>query len=190
MVDFGEAETQRLSCRRPGAGSLTEYRQLFGDETVNRWLRPPPLKSFTAVEIDRLLRHDRNHWRRHGFGPWLLSEREGGRFVGRGGLAWTRVEGRAVVELPWALLREFQGVGLATEQAKAAICTARSFGIDRLVSLTLPRNLASRRVMEKSGFQLVGEVEHAGLDHVLYELPLADGADRPAGPDQPTGAGP
>lgn len=175
MVDSGEAETERLACRRPGAGSLDEYRGLFSEETVNRWLRPDPLKPFSRAEIDRLFRHDRTHWRRHGFGPWLLYERGSGRFVGRGGLAWTAVEGRPRVELPWALLEEFQGLGYATEQAIAAIATAGRFGIDRIVSLTLPENLASRRVMEKAGLDLIGEVRHVGQTHVLYELDLSGG---------------
>lgn len=174
MVRFGEAETARLACGRPASGSLDDYRHLFHDRNVNRWLRPEPLKPFTTVEIDRLFRHDRSHWRRHGFGPWALREREGGRFIGRGGLAWTVVAGRPRVELPWALLPRFHGHGYATEQALAAVAVARSFRIDRVVSLTLPHNRASRRVMEKAGLTLTGEVEHMGLTHVLYELWLEE----------------
>lgn len=175
MVEFGEAETERLSCRRPGPGSLGSYLELFADRSVTRWLRPPPMKPFTAEETGRLFRSDRSHWRAHGYGPWLLYERDGGRLVGRGGLAHTTVEGRPGVELPWALLETCQGRGYATEQALAAIATARSFGIERVVSLALPENVASRRVMEKAGLSLVREVEHAGLTHVLYELDLSGG---------------
>lgn len=178
MVAFGEAETARLTCGRPGGGSLDDYRRLFHDRDVNRWLRPQPLKPFTTVEIDRLFRHDRSHWRRHGFGPWTVSERASRRFIGRGGLAWTVVSGVPRVELPWALLPEFHGRGYATEQALAAISVARAFGIDRVVSLALPHNLASRRVMEKAGLTPTGEVEHMGMTHMLYELWL-DGS----GPD-------
>lgn len=182
MIGFGEAETGRLVCERPGSGSLDEYRNLFHDPNVNRWLRPEPLKPFTTAEIDRLFRHDRSHWRRHGFGPWALYEREGGRFIGRGGIAWTVITGEPWVELPWALLPEFEGRGYATEQALAAVAVARSFGIERLVSLTLPGNWASRRVMEKTGLTLVGEVEHMGMTHVLYEIRLTGG-----GPDEARG---
>lgn len=169
---YGEAETGRLSCRRPGPDSLAGYRLLFSDDVVNRWLRPEPLKPFSPAEIERLLRHDRAHWRNHGFGPWMIREREQGRFVGRGGLVWTAVEGEPRVELPWALLPGFHRRGYATEQALAAVEVARAFGIDRVVSLTLPSNLASRHVMEKAGLTLTREVEHAGLTHVLYEIRL------------------
>lgn len=172
MTDFGEADTGRLLCRRPAANAIVLYRELFADSEVNRWLRPPPLHRFADGEVDRLFSHDRTHWKKHGYGPWVLQERESGAFVGRGGLAWTTVEGEPQVELPWALLTRFHGRGYATEQALAAIGVARTFGVERVVSLTLPANRASRRVMEKSGLTLVGEVEHIGLPHVLYELDL------------------
>jgi len=173
MTDFGEAVTGRLRCRRPAANAIALYRELFADPEVNRWLRPSPLHPFADEEVDRLFRHDRGHWQKYGYGPWVLLERESGAFVGRGGLAWTLVEGEPEVELPWALLARFHRRGYATEQALAAIGVARTFGIERLVSLTLPGNRASRRVMEKSGLVLVGEVQHIGLPHVLYELDLA-----------------
>jgi ribosomal-protein-alanine N-acetyltransferase len=44
-------------------------------------------------------------------------------------------------------------------------------GLDRLVAFTLPDNVASRRVMEKSGFIYERHIEHAGLPHVLYGHP-------------------
>lgn len=172
MVGPAEAITRRLACVRPAVATIDEYREMFAEPEINRWLRPEPLKPFNQLESDRLFRHDRAHWRRHGFGPWALRERETERFVGRGGLAWTAVEGERAVELPWALRTEFHGRGYATEQAEAAIATARRLGIERLVSLTLPYNLASRRVMEKVGLALVGEVTHVGLPHVLYEIRL------------------
>ena len=39
-----------------------------------------------------------------------------------------------------------------------------------MVSFTLADNVASRGVMEKLGFAYDGDVEHAGLPHVLYRL--------------------
>ncbi|MDQ2621417.1 MAG: GNAT family N-acetyltransferase [Actinomycetota bacterium] len=170
MVGPAEAVTERLVCARPAASSVNDYREIFAEPEINRWLRPEPLKPFTPAEADRLYRHDRGHWRRYGFGPWAVRERESDRFVGRGGLAWTTVEGERMVELPWAIRTEFHGRGYATEQAGAALLAARDRGFNRVVSLTLPHNLASRRVMEKIGLVCAGNVNHAGLPHVLYEM--------------------
>jgi RimJ/RimL family protein N-acetyltransferase len=57
---------------------------------------------------------------------------------------------------------------LATELGAAAIADARDRGIGTLVSITLPHNAASRRVMEKLGFAYDHDIVYAGLPHVLY----------------------
>lgn len=172
MARRGEAVTERLLCERPGPADAGDYQRLFGSPGIGRWLRPPPLEPATAETIDQRLVRDRADWEEHGFGPWVLRERESGDFVGRAGLAWITIEGDRMVELPWVVLPGHQGRGYATEAALAAVETARDIGLDRVVSLTLPENRASLRVMEKAGLTLVGEVEHAGLPHLLYELTL------------------
>ncbi len=149
-----------------------DYRRLFLDPEVARWLRPPPLEPLVPRDVARILEHDLLHWRQHRFGPWVLRARQDEAFVGRGGLAWTRVEGRPMVELPWSLLPESQGRGLATEAATAALTVAAGLGLKHVVSLTLTGNLASRRVMEKIGLTYEREVEHFGLPHVLYGIDL------------------
>lgn len=172
MVGAGEAITAELLCQRPGNTTARDYERLFTSPEVERWLRPDPLPPFNCADLERMARRDLAHWNRYGYGPWVVREREGGAFVGRGGLAWAMVAGRREVELPWAVMPEFQNRGYATEMAAAAITAAREVGLERVVSLTLPENFASRRVMEKSGLTLVGEIDHVGLPHVLYELDL------------------
>lgn len=170
MVGPAETITDRLLCLRPGAAAAREYEELFMDPAVQRWIRPEPLGPFTRADLERMARRDRAHWDRHGYGPWSVRERDGGAFVGRGGLAWATVGGVRRVELPWAILPERQGRGYATEMARAAIEAAKGAGLPEVVSLTLPTNHASRRVMENAGLSFAGEIEHVGLAHVLYTL--------------------
>ncbi len=120
-------------------------------------------------ETARYLRDKLDHWERFGYGIWTFWDRNDGRFVGRGGLRHTRVEGEAEVELSYALAAEFWNRGLATEMAGAIVRLAFGrFGLEEVVSLALPTNLASRRVMEKAGFGYERDVVHAGSPHVLY----------------------
>ena len=173
MAGRGEAVTERLRCVRPGAADAGDYQRLFGHPEVGRWLRPPRLEPMTVAAIELRLARDRADWDGHGFGPWVLRDRQTGAFVGRAGLAWITIGGESVVELPWAVLPGSQGRGYATEAALAAVETARELGLDRVISLTLPENRASLRVMEKAGLSRVGPVDHVGLPHVLYELDLS-----------------
>ena len=81
------------------------------------------------------------------------------------------VEGKSEVEVLYALRPDFWGNNLATEMARAVVQFV--FGRLRLMELvayTLPTNAASRRVMEKCGFEYEKEIVHAGLPHVLYRL--------------------
>jgi [ribosomal protein S5]-alanine N-acetyltransferase len=169
-VGAEERQTRRLLARRPTPDDRALYHAHFARPAIERWLRPPPLPPFDARALDELIESDCAHWHDHGFGPWVLTERESGAFVGRGGLAWTAVEGVAEIELPWSIEPDMHGNGYATEAAEAAIGWAREMEFEQVITLILPRNLASRRVAEKTGFKQDGEVMHAGLPHLLLRL--------------------
>jgi RimJ/RimL family protein N-acetyltransferase len=164
----GERETERLLARPPTPDDRALYHAHFTRPEIEAWLRPSPLPPFTAQVIDELVDGDRAHWQDHGFGPWILVEKETGAFAGRGGLAWTSVESTAEVELPWSIEPNLHGQGLATEAATAACNHARELGLEQVVALVLPTNTPSRRVAEKAGFEEDGEVLHAGLPHLLF----------------------
>lgn len=173
-----ERQTQRLLLRKPTSDDRTLYHAHFTKPTIESWLRPPPLPPFSPQVLDELLEGDCAHWSDHGFGPWVLIERETGAFAGRGGLAWTTVEGTAEVELPWSIEPHLHRNGLATEAATAAVDWAREMRFEEVVALVLPSNLASQRVAEKAGFERNGEVTHAGLPHLLFRLRLLGDSDR------------
>lgn len=167
-----EWPTPRLQARRPEGGDLPPYEGLFLDSAVGEWLRPQPLEPFRRADIREMLGRDVSHWVEHGFGPWALIDRGRGAFVGRGGLAWTDLEGERAVELPWAIDPGRWGEGLASEAAGAAIAWARSLGLREVVAMITPTNLASQRVAEKAGLRLRGNVDRRGIPHLLYRLEL------------------
>ena len=146
----------------------TEISGLTLDPRVYRtlwpWAEPP-----TPADVRQSLADKRDHWERHGFGLWLLRDRATGELVGRGGLQYTDAVGGYAVEAAWAITPERWGQGLATELAQASVAVAfESLGLPELIAITLPENIASRRVMGKSGFVYQREIEHVGLTHVLY----------------------
>ncbi len=167
-----DRQTERLLLRRPSPDDRALYHSHFTQPEVERWLRPPPLPPFNAGVVDELIEGDQAHWADHGFGPWVLIEKESGAFAGRGGLHWTTVEDTAMVELAWSVEPRLHGHGLGTEAAKAAAEWARDLGFEEVIALTLPTNLASQRVAVKAGFQQGGEVLHAGLPHLLFRRGL------------------
>ena len=168
-------ETDRLLLERLRPEHASELSILLRDPRVARTLTadggPPSEAELTAGLTDKI-----RHWERHGFGLWLLRERSTGTMVGRGGLQYTFVGGREEIEVAWAIVPERWGQGLATELALASVMVAfNDLGLDEIVAFTLPDNIASRRVIEKSGFSYERELVHVGLDHVLYRRRATDG---------------
>ncbi|MBV8990031.1 MAG: GNAT family N-acetyltransferase [Solirubrobacterales bacterium] len=160
--------TERMICNRLRPEHLADVTQLMTDPRVARTLWPGDGLPSPRQVADSL-RAKVNHWERYGFGLWLLLDRRTGAMVGRGGLQYTYVEGINEIEVGWAIVPERWRQGLATELALACVEVAfNDLELMRLVAFTLPHNIASRRVMEKAGFEFEREIVHAGLDHVLY----------------------
>jgi len=148
---------------------LPDWERLFNDERVLHTLgglRPDGwVKDNLANQVE--------HWETMGFGLWVMRNPEDNDFVGRGGLHAMDFEGDVAVEVAYALMPAYWGKGLATELARASVAIAQEFlDIDELLALTLPDNLASQRVMEKSGFIYEREVIHAELPHSLFRQPV------------------
>jgi ribosomal-protein-alanine N-acetyltransferase len=166
-------ETARMVCERLRPDHAPELAVLLCDPRVARTLWPdpePPSEADVAAGLAPKL----EHWQRYGFGLWLLRDRSTGEMVGRGGLQYTFVAETHEIEGGWAIVPERWGQGLATELALASLEVAFGpLGLPQIVAFTLPHNVASRRVMEKSGFRYEREIEHVGLPHVLYRCRAA-----------------
>jgi RimJ/RimL family protein N-acetyltransferase len=161
-------ETERMVLERLRLEHAPEQMRLLLDPRVSAtlWARA---ELPTEADVLDGLRAKVDHWDRHGFGMWLLRDRDSGEMVGRGGLQYTYTAGLNDVEAGWAIIPERWGQGLATELAHACVDTAfDQLGLLELVAFTLPDNAASRRVMEKAGFTYERDIVHAGLPHVLY----------------------
>jgi|1185.fasta_scaffold560137_2 ribosomal-protein-alanine N-acetyltransferase len=161
---------ERLTTARMRAERLAEQHaeglhRIYGDPRVGETMGG--VKSPATIR-ESIARADA-HWEEHGFGLWAFFV--GDELVARGGLMPTVVHDEPTVEVAWGVLPAYWGQGLATELAEASVRVAwDDLGLPEVVAYTLPTNLASRRVMEKLGMTYAGDVEHAGMPHVLYRL--------------------
>jgi ribosomal-protein-alanine N-acetyltransferase len=161
-------ETDRMVCERIQLDQAAEHLRLLLDPRVSATLWPRRELPSEADVLDGLLAKV-EHWERHGFGMWLLRDRETGEMIGRGGLQYTYTAGLNDVEAGWAVVPERWGQGFATELAQASVEVAfEQLDLLEIVAFALPTNIASRRVMEKAGFVFERDIVHAGLPHVLY----------------------
>lgn len=109
------------------------------------------------------------HWEAHGFGLWMLRDRETKAVIGRAVLRHLEIDGVDEVETGYGFLPEYWGRGLATEVARACLQAARNrLGLASVVAITLPANTASQQVLQKAGMVYEREITHEGLPHLLF----------------------
>ena len=88
-------------------------------------------------------------------GSWHASRRDTGAFIGWFSLKYCRQT--ADVEVGYRLLPDAWGLGFATEGATALVRYGfDDLGLDRIIGVTHPGNLASQRVLMKAGLADAG----------------------------------
>ena len=81
------------------------------------------------------------------------------------------LEGTREFEIGWWLAREHWGKGLSTEAARAALHDGfQRVGLARVVSVAVPENDRSIRVMKKLGMSFERGTTHKGVPVVLYSI--------------------
>lgn len=167
---MSDLQTTRLSGTPLSIAHFTEIRLLHADPRVTATLSANA-KPFTEDQTRGFLDRSAAHWKRHGFGLWLLRTRELNDFVGYAGIQHAIVENGDEIELAYAIRPEYWRKGFATEMSNAALKFGfETLHLEKIVAFTLPHNLASRSVMEKCGFIYQRDIVHAGLPHVLYVI--------------------
>jgi RimJ/RimL family protein N-acetyltransferase len=156
-----------LEIRRVSAEDTDALLEILGDPEVAYWLRPAGARgAFTHAECEEIIARKLAHWDAHGFGMSLGFI--DGRCAGRSTVGYNPVDGRAELEIGWAVSRTMWGRGIATELGRHALASARAAGFARIVAFTRTQNLGSRRVMEKLGLVYERDFTHAGHPHVMY----------------------
>jgi len=163
--------TARLTFREMTVADLDAMTALLGDPAVMTYY-PKPLDRAGALGW---IEWNQRLYREHGFGLWIVEERESGRFVGDCGLTPQEVDGIAEIEVGYRVVAAMQRRGFATEAAEACRAYARDvLGLERLIALIHADNVPSQRVAERIGLRFEREAtSRSGRLHRLYAGSLA-----------------
>ena len=159
-------ETERLVLRTFEPHDLADLHEILGNPQVGVWLGKP--HGFTLSQSKDLLDRFIQHWKERAYGPWAVIENSQQRLIGYCGLSFT--PSLHSTELLYALNPSHWRKGFITESAHKALEHAESsLNLSHIISYTLPKNKASRRVMEKLGMEYIKDFVHADLLHVFYQ---------------------
>jgi len=165
-------ETERMTLRPFTMDDVDDLLRLFSDPVAMRFSLTGVRDRAATVEWLELVIA---RTRRDGHGFWAATLNESGEYLGHAGLLKQQVEGRDEVEIAYWFLRSHWNQGLAPEAA----CACRDYGLgelrrERLVSLIVPENVASRRVAEKVGMNLEREAVWKNTRVCVYAMTRND----------------
>ena len=157
--------TARLTLRPFAAADAGPLHRILAQDQVLRYFPRPDPPDMARVE--QLISGQLRHWEEHGLGWWAVEPAEGDELLGWCGLQHLPETGE--VEVGYLVSRPHWGQGLATEAARAALRFGfETCGLRSIVGIVHPENVASQRVLEKSGLVLVNKAEYFGMAAYRY----------------------
>ena len=165
MNNLDSFNTERISAERLQQEHIEFIHRMHQDQQVMAYLGGIRTREQTADYMKQNL----PHWEKYGYGIWVLRENSTGNFIGRGGLRNAVLGGKDEVEVAYGLLPEFWNKALATEFAGAVVRIGLSeIGLLGVACVVHPDNLASQRVLRKTGFFFEREVIYKSEPHLLF----------------------
>ena len=177
------AETERLVLRSWTLADRLEFARHLNTPAVTRFLGGVQSDEELAAAFERIEGYQRNSG--HTF--WAVERKADGAFLGFCGLKVANVPGAAVdgeIEIGWRLREDAWGQGYAREAAQAALDWGwANLSCARIVSMTIPANEPSWRLMERLGLARRPDLGFAhpdfAADHPLSEH-ITYAIDRPS----------
>ncbi len=161
-------ETDRLLLREYVEEDAEAFFNLNSNLEVLRFV---PDKQLLNVEQARqiLIDHPIADYRKYGFGRGACILKSTGEQIGFAGLKYLEESGE--VDVAYRLMPSHWGVGLATEAALASVRFGfTDLGLNRIIGLVMPENIASVRVLEKTGLRYSESVSFWGHDFSKYVI--------------------
>ncbi len=154
FTPFPVLSTPRLILRDLRPTDLNDLHEYASDPQIDHYTPWEHYKSFDEAREN--LNEFLEEYEKDGFGAWGIEHRADKKLIG---IINTSIPHRAHrrVEMGYTIARAYWGQGYATEAVQALI----QFGFEkmdlvRIEAVLLPENLASARVLEKSGMQFEG----------------------------------
>lgn len=163
-------ETERLVLRPFTLDDVPAYAAIRAKPEVMRFF--PPSDETPAESACRVIAHFMGHWLDPGYGPWAAIDKRTGLLIGHLGLRYMPEFGET--EILYILDSTVWRQGLASEGAAAARDHAfDALGLDRVMAITLPGNVASAGVMTKIGMRFEKMATYKELTVAYYALDKA-----------------
>ncbi len=166
-MDIPTVTTDRLILRPFTEHDAEGLHHILGQEGVLRYFPkpdPPPLD-----RVQKLIAAQLEHWDKRGFGWWAVEPKSEEGIIGWNGLQY--LPETEEVEIGFLLSKPYWGKGLATEGASEGLKYGfETLGLERIVGIVHPENIASQGVLGKLGLTFNNEAEYFGMRVYRYGI--------------------
>jgi ribosomal-protein-alanine N-acetyltransferase len=153
-------ETERLYIRHYTKADADYFFQLNGDPAVMQYIREPKSREACDLFLVQTIDYYKQHPQ---LGRWAMLEKDTDVFVGS--FAVIPVENTLNIQLGYALLSQHWGKGYATESTKGGMQYAFNvMGLEKIFAITQVPNIASQKVLLKSGFVQIENIVENGRE--------------------------
>lgn len=163
-------ESERLLFRKLEHSDFDKWLNLFEDEETAKMLGMSEYKNANEC-CEKWFEWTFHRYENNLGGQNVLISKESQQFVGQCGLLVREVENNLEIEIAYSILQEFRGQGYAIESAKK--CRDFAFNNnfhDRLVSIIIPENNASKNVALKNGMNPKKQINYSNKKMDLFEI--------------------
>ena len=171
-------ETKRLRLKTPELTDLDKLVALRSDFEVMKYTGEGGAQ--TKEQVQDYLSFAWSYQKKHGMGFYLVFEKDSGSFIGEAGLFHLLFDDtQPEIEVGYHLHKKYCGRGYATELTKALIDWGfQHLSINKIVASAYPNQIASQKVLQKSGFDFRGTNQTSdGIELFWYETYKSDGIE-------------
>ncbi|QFJ54398.1 GNAT family N-acetyltransferase [Pseudobutyrivibrio xylanivorans] len=166
-VPWDISKTERTYIREFSMDDLDDLFELYAKPGMTQYMEP-------LFEYEEERKYELNYiqyiYKLYGFGMWLIYDKITKDLIGRAGIEIRDTcDENNQAELGFCIASDRWGQGLAFEVCSEIIRLAKDeYGLSSLIARCDPENLASRRLLEKLGFQFKCHQEDGDWRYMLW----------------------
>jgi len=165
-------ETERLILRELEYTDQSDLFEMDSDPQVHLYIENNPVKSID--EITKVIATLKKQYAENGIARWAVVDKVTNECIGWAGLKYFREYLNNHVnfyELGYRFKRKHWGKGFATESSTAILDYGfKTLNVDKIYAITDPKNINSKKVLTKLGFELQETFDYEGDLTDWFEL--------------------
>ena len=166
------AQTQRLILREIACEDENDLFEMDADPEVHLFIENNPLKSMT--EITKVIQMLKKQYEDNGIARWAVVDKSTNECIGWSGLKYFNQplnNHNNFYELGYRFKKKHWGKGFATESSTAVLDYGfANLKVDKIFAMTDPRNVNSKKVLSKLGFDFRETFDYEGDPTDWFEL--------------------